>query len=59
MMYLPSRRKGSRGRRNLIVLVTLIGLVAVLALTVRSNLTNKFFLDDETGSIGERLRPVR
>ena len=59
MMYLPSRRKGSRARRNLILLATLIGLVAVLAFTVRSDLTNKLFSGDETGSIGERLRPVR
>ena len=52
MMYPPSRR-------NLILVAALIALVAALAFTVRSDLTNKFFLGDETGSIGERLRPVR
>jgi hypothetical protein len=58
-MYLPSLRKDSRGRRNLIVVGTIIGLFLVLAFTAGPELMTKFFLGDETGSIGERLRPVR
>ena len=57
MIYLPPRRKG---RLDLVIVAAILGLFLVLAFIAGPILMDKFFLGDETGSIGsERLRPVR